>query len=117
MLYAQVNRSTGDHSVVVHQMILNALDEGERDIWGAMSSEASSSYNDVTLSALFVLSFATGFAGLHLSGGVSQSGFYYEPFGVRVHASSYLPSSWQNLVVTGADGRTRNVINRSLYPL
>lgn len=114
-LYAQVNRSTGAHSATVHGLLQKAIDDAERDVWGAMSASSSSDHNDVTLSALFVLSFITSFAGMHIGGGVAQSGFYYVPFGVRAHATSYLPESWRGVVVTSGSGRTFNVINSSVY--
>eukprot|EP00873_Tetraselmis_striata_P033930 jgi/Tetstr1/454194/TSEL_041113.t1 len=114
-LYAQVNRSTGAHSASCHALLLKAIDDAERDIWGALSASPSSAYNDVSLSALLLLAFVTSFAGMHVSGGVAQSGFYYVPFGVRAHATSFLPDAWKGVVVTGGDGRTYNVINIAVY--
>ena len=114
-LYAQVNRSTGAHSATIAGLLRKAIDDAERDVWGAMSASPGSPHNDVTLSALFVLSFVTSFAGMHVGGGVAQSGFYYVPFGVRAHATSYLPEAWQGVVVTSGSGRTFNVINSAVY--
>ena len=114
-LYAQVNRSTGAYSPTVKSLLLKAIEDAERDVWGALSATASSPHNDVSLSALLVLTFVTSFAGMHVSGGVAQSGFYYVPFGVRAHATSHLPDSWQGVVVTGGDNRTFNVINSAVY--
>eukprot|EP00873_Tetraselmis_striata_P043887 jgi/Tetstr1/464151/TSEL_008956.t1 len=114
-LYAQVNRSTGAHSDTVKGLLLKAIGDAERDVWGAVSAQAASPHNDVSLSALLVLTFITSFAGMHVSGGVAQSGFYYVPFGVRAHATSHLPDSWQGVVVTSGDNRTFNVINSAVY--
>lgn len=115
-LYAQVNRSTGSYSATVKSLFLKAIEDSERDVWGALSAQADAAHNDVSLSALLVLTFVTSFAGMHVSGGVAQSGFYYVPFGVRAHATNHLPNSWQGVVVTGGDNRTYNVINSALYP-
>ena len=115
-VYAQANRSTGKHSGDVLVLLLKAISDAETDIWGATSARKDSPYNDVSLSALMVTAFVTAFAGMHISGGVSQSSFYYESFGVKAHATSYLPKQWQGVVVTGADGKTFNVINSHVYP-
>ena len=114
-LYAQVNRSTGTYSATVKALLLKAIEDSERDVWGAVSAQPGSPHNDVSLSALLVLAFITSFAGMHVSGGVAQSGFYYVPLGVRAHATSHLPDSWQGVVVTGGDNRTFNVINSAVY--
>ncbi len=113
--YAQVNRNSGTYSSTVKSLLLKAIADSERDVWGAVSASPASQHNDVSLSAMLVLSFVTSFAGMHVSGGVAQSGFYYVPFGVRSHATSYLPDTWQGVVVTGGDNRTINIINSALY--
>ena len=114
-LYAQINRTTGSYSAQINALVLKAVDDAEQDVWGAVSAAAGGD-NDVSLSALLVLAFVTGFAGMHVSGGVAQSGFYYTPFGIRAHATTHLPKSWQSVVVTAAGNRTYNVINSALYP-
>jgi hypothetical protein len=114
-VYAQVNRTTGTHSAAILTLLLKAIADSRTDIWGAMSAQPDAQFNDVSLSALLVLAFVTSFAGMHVSGGVSPSSFYYENFGVKAHATSYLPKSWQNVVVTGGDGKTFNVINSDVY--
>lgn len=114
-VYAQANRSTGVYSAAILALLLKAITDSRTDIWGAMSARTDSQFNDVSLSALLILAFVTSFAGLHVSGGVSQSSFYYENFGVKAHATSYLPKPWQGVVVTGGDGKTFNVINSDVY--
>ncbi|AUF82411.1 glycosyl hydrolase family 65 protein [Tetraselmis virus 1] len=114
-LLAQVNRTTGTYSDTVNTLLLKFIDDSTQDIWGSMSADATSQYNDVSVCALFALTFMNCFAGLHVSGGVSQSGYYYEPFGIRAATTSYLPDYWQNVIVTSGDKITRNIVNRTLY--
>nr|WRJ69999.1 glycosyl hydrolase family 65 protein [Oceanusvirus sp.] len=115
-LLAQINRSTGTHEADIDALILKAVEDMGKDVWGAVAADSGSPWNDVSLSAMFVLTFMTSFAGLHVSGGVAQSGFYYQPMGVRAISTSYLPEYWQSVTVTSGDGVTRNIINSALYP-
>jgi hypothetical protein len=115
-LLAQINRSTGTYGADVDALLLKAIDDASRDVWGAVAADAAAPYNDVSLSAMLVVTFMTSFAGLHISGGVAQSGFYYSPMGVRAISTSYLPDYWQSVVVTSGDGVSRNIINSALYP-
>jgi hypothetical protein len=109
---ANINRTTGTYNVTIESLIRKAIDDGSRDVWGSLAADPRAPYNDLSLSALLVLSLATGCAGLHVSGGVSQSGFYYAPMGVRARPTSYLPDYWQSIAV----GAHVLVVNQTQYP-
>jgi hypothetical protein len=117
---AHMDRSTGAHSADVHALLLLALRESAVDVWGGMAAGGAGPQspppdNDLALNAMPYLTFVGCFAGMHVSGGVAQSGFYYMPMGVRGHATTYLPRAWSGVVVTTHDRVTHNIVNRLMY--
>lgn len=90
-------------------LFLTAVKNARADVWGAPSSPANATDDDVGLSAQILLLFVTSFAGVRVEGGFSPSGTTYRPLGLRASAAtSNFPKSWKSVRVrTGRDAPIR----------
>lgn len=61
----------------------------------------SAAPNDLTLSALLVLTFVQGLGGASVMGGYSANQLSYSPLGMGATASAVLPAAWERLVMYG----------------
>ena len=62
--------------------------------------------------------FLTNIGGLSIKGGVTESKFYYEEFGIRGSYNGNMPSIWKNIKLKGigSDMELFNVVNNVYYP-
>jgi hypothetical protein len=93
--------------------------DADDDGWGNLEGfGAVSAFNDLNLSALLVLAVAQGLAGISLTGGVTETRFYYMEMGVVAAFSAALPMSWERLFVRGVGPAQKDfsVLNHLLYP-
>lgn len=66
--------------------------------------------NDAMLSAAAVLlPVLQGLAGARVTGGVGETRFYYEPFGIQVAGSAVLPPGWDRLQLSGIGPAARSI--------
>jgi hypothetical protein len=85
-------------------------------IWGnlkrpnEMKDGRQLTYNDATISAMFLTTIMSGVCGLNIMGGVAESRFYYEPFGIAdysgvvgggMYNKSFMPETWSAVTVWG----------------
>lgn len=93
------------------------LDTNATELWGYFG-RLNNKTNDVSLSAFFVMMFLTNIGGLSIKGGVTESKFYYEEFGIRGSYNGNMPSIWKNIKLKGigTDMELFNVVNNIYYP-
>ncbi len=87
-------------------------------VWGNFNgSNSTTDYNDLSLSALFLLMLVTGPGSLRIRGTVSETRFYAEALGVRVAPSHAMPATWKNVRLSGVgkNKATFNVLNELYY--
>lgn len=87
-------------------------------IWGNFNgSNSATDYNDLSLSALFLLMLVTGPGSLRIRGTVSETRFYAEALGVKVSPSHAMPTTWKNVRLNGVgkDKASFNVLNELYY--
>jgi hypothetical protein len=93
------------------------LAERTETAWGNLcmqpGQQQTQRHNDVALSAMLVAVVVQGMAGLTVTGGVSETRFRYEPFGVRGASGAVLPPSWKSLQCAAGGGVT--TVNRLVY--
>lgn len=108
------------HLATLTTLLSSVLSSNTTPIWGNLlgANADSRSYNDITLSALFVLVFVMGVAGVNIHGGVAETRFYYETFRIDGLHCSVMPTTWRSVSVTGlgALGKTVQAVNTLLYP-
>jgi protein-glucosylgalactosylhydroxylysine glucosidase len=88
-------------------------------IWGNFRPpNINSKYNDITLSALYVLVLMLGMCGVKIQGGVSETKFYYEELKVTHNTFAMMPSTWAEIRAKGLAGKnlTFTVLNSITYP-
>ncbi len=117
-LYASVIQSDVTHINDFYTMLFKALNENVRDIWGYFNRVNEAQGNDVTLNALFLMLFLTGIGGLQIKGGVTESKFYYEEFGIKGRYFANMPNTWKNIRLKGIGTSQElfNVVNMRSYP-
>jgi protein-glucosylgalactosylhydroxylysine glucosidase len=77
------------------------------------------SYNDISVSALFILNLLTSVGGLRILGGITEARFYYEEFGIRSRTANVMPKTWKQLDIQGIGHNASssfNIINALYYP-
>ncbi len=87
-------------------------------VWGNFNGgNSTTDYNDLSLSALFLLMLVTGPGSLRIRGTVSETRFYAEALGVRVAPSHAMPTTWKNVRLSGVgkDKASFNVLNELYY--
>ena len=72
--------------------------------------------NDLALSAMFIQAIVQGLGGLTVTGGVTETRFYYAEMGVVAPISVALPITWERLHINGIGQRSFTSTNRILYP-
>lgn len=73
-------------------------------VWGNLRTPAaadSMGYNDLSCSALLLLAVCMGACGARIAGGVAETRFYYERFGLQTDAAALLPPSWKSVALQG----------------
>ncbi len=94
------------------------IQENSKGIWGQfhMSNREDTDYNDLSLSAMFILMLLTSVGTLRVTGNVSETRFYGESFGIRSSPTSYMPKSWKKVKITGlGSGPETLQITNELY--
>jgi hypothetical protein len=112
---AQVDTSTMS---AFYTQLLETLQQHGAELWGQFNRVNSNMGNDVSLSAMFLMMFLTNIGGLKIYGGVTESKFYYEEFGIRGVYNANMPNTWKNIRIKGV-GTTQqlyNVVNNLFYP-
>jgi trehalose/maltose hydrolase-like predicted phosphorylase len=97
--------------------LYNTLNTNTTGIWGYFTRNNTLSGNDISLSAAFIKMFLNNICGLRIQGGVTESKFYYEEFGIRGTYNSYMPPIWKNVKVNGVGPNSEmyNVVNCVFY--
>jgi hypothetical protein len=115
-LYAQLSYTAPGNEAKMEALVLSAVTDSAIDVWGGLHASPDAKFNDVSLSALLVLFFVTGVAGVRVTGGVAASGYYYDKPGIERRTFAYLPVAWEALFVTDSDGLSHRVWNRNAMP-
>lgn len=99
--------------------ILSFLREHDDGLWGNLTSNLTSDRrrNDVNLSAMLILSVLTGPLGFAITGGVTETRYYYQKLGFDHFSSALMPPSWGRVTVTNMGGvSVATVVNNSPGP-
>jgi protein-glucosylgalactosylhydroxylysine glucosidase len=117
-LYASIIQSDITQISNFYSALFKTLNENVRDIWGVFNRVSESQGNDVTLNALFIMLFLAGIGGLQIKGGVTESKFYYEEFGIKGRYFANMPNTWKNIRLKGIgiSQELFNVVNMRSYP-
>jgi trehalose/maltose hydrolase-like predicted phosphorylase len=87
--------------------------------WNTMyNSLYKKSFNDIAVSASFVLGVVTSLAGLRVAGGINEARFLYEDYGIKSRTANVMPKTWKKMTVTGVGwtGSTYTITNAQYYP-
>lgn len=117
-LFASVIQNDISQIGAFYTALFKTLNENTREIWGYFNRVSESQGNDVTLNALFIMLFLTGIGGLQIKGGVTESKFYYEEFGIKGSYFANMPNTWKNIRLkgVGVGQELFNVVNMRSYP-
>jgi hypothetical protein len=96
----------------VERILAEFLESLTELAWGNLV-EGDTHVNDPNLSAMLVVAVAQGLGGLTITGGVSETRFRYQAFGLRAASGAVLPPAWKSLQIAAAGGTT--TVNRLLY--
>lgn len=101
-----------------YTQLLTTIQQNGNELWGQFNRINQNMGNDVSLSALFILIFLTNIGGLKIYGGVTESKFYYEEFGIRGINNANMPNTWKNILIKGVGPSQHiyNVVNNIFYP-
>jgi hypothetical protein len=85
--------------------LLALLEDSTFDVWGSLANPrqgiAPDSENDLSVSALLLLVFVTGFAGVRIAGGFNQDGSVYENLGLTaLSGSARFAREWASVTVS-----------------
>jgi hypothetical protein len=99
--------------------LMETLDENTNDIWGYLSRNRYrvKDGNNLSLSSFFIMMFLTCLGGLRIQGGVAESKFYYEEFGIRGAYCALMPNTWKNIKIKGVGPSEElfNIVNTVPY--
>lgn len=117
-LYASIIQNDISKIGEFYSALFKTLNENVRDIWGYFNRVSETQGNDVTLNALFIMLFLNGIGGLQIKGGVTESKFYYEEFGIKGRYFANMPNTWKNIRLKGIGVAQElfNVVNMRSYP-
>jgi trehalose/maltose hydrolase-like predicted phosphorylase len=93
------------------------LNTNVNELWGHFNRVDASIGNDVSLSACFIMMFLNCIGGLRIRGGVTESKFYYEEFGIYGTYFANMPTTWKNIRLKGIGPSQElyNVVNNNYY--
>lgn len=116
-MYATLVQSDTSQLTAFYDKLISMLDENVNELWGHFNRITPKMGNDVSLSASFVLMFLTSIGGLRIQGGVTESKFYYEEFGIKGTYFANMPNTWKNIRIKGIgpSQETYNVVNNIFY--
>jgi protein-glucosylgalactosylhydroxylysine glucosidase len=117
-LHASVSQVDSDNMSTFYTQLLDTFYYNGNELWGQFSRIGPNSGNDVSLSALLILIILTSIGGLKIYGGVTESKFYYEEFGIRGIYFANMPNTWKNIRIKGVGQNKQlyNVVNNLFYP-
>jgi trehalose/maltose hydrolase-like predicted phosphorylase len=118
LLYASVMQTDTTKINTFYSRLIKVFEENIREVWGHFNRVSAEQGNDITLSALFIMMFVNGIGGLRIDGGVTESKFYYEEFGIKGKYFANMPNTWKNIRLKGIGVRQElyNVVNTQTYP-
>jgi hypothetical protein len=117
MLYGVVMQTDITKVSTFYTSLVKVFQENIREVWGHFNRVDAQQGNDITLNALFVMMFLNGIGGLRIEGGVTESKFYYEEFGIKGKYFANMPNTWKNIRLKGigASQELYNVVNTQTY--
>jgi trehalose/maltose hydrolase-like predicted phosphorylase len=118
LLYSSVMQTDISKITTYYDRLVKIFEENIREIWGHFNRVNGEQGNDVTLNALFIMMFLNGIGGLRIEGGVTESKFYYEEFGIKGKYFANMPNTWKNIRFKGIGVAQElyNVVNTQTYP-
>jgi hypothetical protein len=106
-------------SLLYLDQLNNVMDNATIQPWHTFFNSINrKAYNDVSVSALYLLSLITGCAGIRVLGGINEARFYYEEFGIRSRTANVMPKYWQSLELRGIGHKQQKftITNAMFYP-
>jgi hypothetical protein len=101
----------------MYALLLKILNENAVGLWGNFNMlNEKDGYNDLSLSALFVMMVLTTLGTVSISGSVSETRFYNEAMGIRTTNTCAMPKTFKRVRMTGIAGvDTYTVLNNVFY--
>jgi len=122
MLLSWINASltntiTNDYTINTYDCLCKIIDENVVGLWGNMNMQNDATgYNDLSLSAMFLLMIITTLGTIRITGSVSETRFYNESMGIKLENTCSMPKTFKNVRLTGISGvDTYNVLNKVFY--
>lgn len=117
LLYASVMQTNTSKINTFYSKLIKIFEDNIREVWGHFNRVSAEQGNDTTLSALFIMIFLNGIGGLRIEGGVTESKFYYEEFGIKGKYFAIMPNTWKNIRLKGigVSQELYNVVNTQTY--
>ena len=117
-LYSSIIQTDATKISAYNNFITKIFDENVREVWGHFNRLSNNQGNDITLNALFIMMFLNSIGGLRIQGGVTESKFYYEEFGIKGRYFANMPNTWKNIRLKGigVSQELFNVVNMRSYP-
>lgn len=102
----------GVHMDMFQTLLLDFLQKNTSGPWGNLSTRPDLGRNDITMSAMLVLTVLMGPLGFRIRGGVTETRFYYQDLRLECYESARLPDTWEYIQVRGiADIAAANIMN------
>ena len=89
-----------------YSRLLDTIDKNTTKPWGALRKNTSSKkvHNNVSLSALHLLTLLTTMGGLRVTGSINESRYYTEEYGIKQRSGYVMPETWKTMKITGIGG-------------
>jgi protein-glucosylgalactosylhydroxylysine glucosidase len=118
ILYGVVMQTDATKINTFYTKLFKVFEDNVREVWGHFNRVSAQQGNDATLNALFIMIFLHGVGGLRIEGGVTESKFYYEEFGIKGKYFTSMPKTWKNIRLKGigVSQELYNVVNTQSYP-
>jgi hypothetical protein len=120
-LKGTVAQLDGSETVVgeYYTLMNEVISEGTMKPWnGLYNSLFRKTFNDIGVSALFVLSVITSLGALKIVGGINSDRQYYRQYQVTTTTANILPVTWRKLEITGVGKNSllkTSILNRLIY--
>jgi trehalose/maltose hydrolase-like predicted phosphorylase len=116
-LYGTVIQTNTSQLTTFYDKLSIVLNQNVNELWGHFNRVNPTIGSDVSLSACFIMVFLNCIGGLRIQGGVTESKFYYEEFGIYGTYFANMPSTWKNIKLKGIGPikELYNVVNNNYY--
>ena len=89
-----------------YSKLLTACDENTTRPWSSWRKDTTTKkvQNNVSFSALHLLTLLTTMGGLRVTGSINESRYYTEEYGIKQRSGYVMPETWSTMKITGVGG-------------